>query len=60
MADASSVLAILNIAVLAFLLRSYILNSSSSVDEDDLLVEKVNASYDYIVGTYNRSLMGEY
>ena len=60
MADASSVLAILNIAVLAFLLRTYILNSSSSVDEDDLLVEKVNASYDYIVGTYNRSLMGEY
>ncbi|XP_041354808.1 glucose dehydrogenase [FAD, quinone]-like [Gigantopelta aegis] len=49
MAVTASVLAVVNVAVLAFLMRSYIFNKSNNVDDDDLLVEKVNDSYDYIV-----------
>ena len=49
MAGVAYFITVVNVAVLAFLLRSYNLNS---VDDGDLLVEKVNDSYDYIVGTF--------
>ena len=49
MASTCSIIAIVNVAVLAFLVRYYIL-SSNSVEKDNLLVENVNKSYDYIVG----------
>ncbi|XP_041354295.1 glucose dehydrogenase [FAD, quinone]-like [Gigantopelta aegis] len=49
MVGPASVLTLVNVAVMAFLIRSYMFNNSNNVDEDDLLVEKVNNSYDYIV-----------
>ncbi|XP_041354274.1 glucose dehydrogenase [FAD, quinone]-like [Gigantopelta aegis] len=49
MAVTASIFAVVNVAVLAFLMRSYILNNSNNVEEDDLLVEKVNDVYDYII-----------
>ncbi|XP_041354805.1 glucose dehydrogenase [FAD, quinone]-like isoform X2 [Gigantopelta aegis] len=49
MAVTESILVVVNVAVLAFLVRSYIFHNSNNVDEDDLLVEKVNDFYDYIV-----------